>query len=262
MRINSLFHKKTNPKDANRSKRGQSFVELALILPLLLLMLLGMVEVVFFIGRYLDILDLTREAARFASVRDPFDFNVPRDKDCRTPGLFDYFYDTSCVFSPPAGSPSCSDLRFCNGLNSFVVFDPATDDIVISIYTVSGGNVTDVWPQAGKAPPPGELATTTGYWAFSDQDADTTHNSNWKKDCNGNIVRTEPYYNLARVQASMVAGAPPTKGFVAVEFYYCYHQVLGAPIISQLIPNPMRIHAYTLMPLPAAAPTPTPTTNP
>ena len=35
-------------------------------------MLLGMVEVVVFIGRYLDVLDLTREAARFASVRDPF----------------------------------------------------------------------------------------------------------------------------------------------------------------------------------------------
>ena len=57
---------------APRRFRGQSFLELALILPILLIMLMGLVEVSLFIGRYLDILDLTREAARFASVRDPF----------------------------------------------------------------------------------------------------------------------------------------------------------------------------------------------
>jgi len=39
--------------------RGQSFVELALILPVLLLMLLGLVEVAFFMSKYLDGLDLT-----------------------------------------------------------------------------------------------------------------------------------------------------------------------------------------------------------
>ncbi len=52
--------------------RGQSFLELALVLPILLLMLMGLVEVAIYIGRYLDALDLTREAARFASIRDPF----------------------------------------------------------------------------------------------------------------------------------------------------------------------------------------------
>ncbi len=49
---------------------GQSLVELAIILPLLLLMLAGMVEVAFGMFAYLTALDLTREAARFASVRD------------------------------------------------------------------------------------------------------------------------------------------------------------------------------------------------
>ena len=52
--------------------RGQSFVELALVVPILLLILLGVVEVAFFMGRYLDVLDLTREAARFASGRSPY----------------------------------------------------------------------------------------------------------------------------------------------------------------------------------------------
>jgi hypothetical protein len=43
-----------------------------------------------------------------------------------------------------------------------------------------------------------------------------------------------------------------------VEVYYCYHQVLNLPFISQFIPNPMRLHTYSIMPAPEAIPTPTP----
>jgi hypothetical protein len=45
---------------------------------------------------------------------------------------------------------------------------------------------------------------------------------------------------------------------VAVEFFYCHAQILNLPIMSDYLPNPIQIHAYTIMPLPAAAPTPTP----
>ena len=121
---------------APRRFRGQSFLELALILPILLIMLMGLVEVSLFIGRYLDILDLTREAARFASVRDPF-VTVPiADVSCSLPEPFHYYYHTACIFSPPANA-ACSDPKFCNGLNSFLQLDPATDDVVISVYTTT-----------------------------------------------------------------------------------------------------------------------------
>ena len=112
-------------------KRGQAFLELALILPVLLIMLIGMVEVVFFIGRYLDVLDLTREAARFASQRDPQIKEIvagggipPGDYNCSTPNEFNFFYDTSCIFSPTIGSASCWDGDFCNGLNPFHAYQP------------------------------------------------------------------------------------------------------------------------------------------
>lgn len=229
-----------------RRSRGQSFVELALILPVLMLLILGVVEVTVFIGRYLDILDLTREAARFASVRDPFDTVAPRDQDCSTPGLFDFYYDTACIFSPPAGSGNCTDSRFCNGLNPYVVLDPALDDVVVSVYTVSNNQVSHVWPEIG-------------YWALSDHDADTDHNGNWRRDCQGELVRSEPQYTLDSVNASLSGGSPPAKGFVAVEFFYCYDQVLNLPVLNTFIPNPLRIHAFTIMPLPAAQPTPTTT---
>jgi hypothetical protein len=225
--------------------KAQSYIELALILPILLITLLGLIEVVYFIGRYLDVLDLTREAARFASVRDPFS-GVTGDLDCSTPNQFEFYYDTACVFSPPANSASCTDPAFCNGMNPYIAINQSTDDVVISVYTITDNMVSNSWPGP------------SGYWALSDHDSDIMNNGNWRNDCDGNIVTSDPYYTSAVIDNSLSLSAPPNEGFIAVEFYYCHYMVLNLPFISQLIPNPMRIHAYTIMPLPAAAPSPTP----
>lgn len=229
--------------------KGQSFVELAIILPVLLLLLLGVVEVSFFIGNYLDILDLTREAARFASVRDPFVTAQIADVSCSDPEPFNFYFHTACIFSPlPSGT--CPDPAFCNGLNTYMPIDPATDDVVISVYTTTRNpsntvaGVTNTWPQPD------------GYWALSNNDYDTAHQNNWKMDCQGHQIRTEPFLNASTIQGDLEANK--SNGFVAVEFYYCYHQVLNIPIISQIMPNPVRVHAYTVMPIPAAQPTATP----
>jgi hypothetical protein len=106
----------------------------------------------------------------------------------------------------------------------------------------------------------------TGYWAFSDHDTvDLVHNGNWQHGCDPDdtaIVRTDTHYTSATVKNELVAGSPKNKGFVSIEFFYCYHQVLNLPIANWFVPDPMRIHAYTLMPLPAAQPYPTQTTAP
>jgi hypothetical protein len=232
--------------------RGQSFVELALVVPILLLILLGVVEVAIFMGRYLDVLDLTREAARFASGRVPYLNNGadPRpataDYDCSTPDNFDFYYDTACIFSPPstADCEAASD-PFCNGFNSFITFNPATDDVVISVFTIESQVIQQRWP------------SPNGSWALSNYDTDTTNNDNYKRDCDGNTIRTDPYYTNTFVQNFLddSSSTTPKKGYVAVEFYYCYEQVLGIPILTDIVPNPIQIHAYTFMPLPAAQPT-------
>lgn len=250
-----------------------------------------------FAGRYLDLLDLTRESARFASVRDPFTLIMPNDHfDCSDSAQFFFYYQTSCIFSPPSTDTTCgANNPFCNGLNPYVRLDPQTDDIVISVFTLDANNIVSdshpkliadpahptMWVANGSLKDPvtnnsligsgiddgGEL---TYYWALSNNDADTAHNENWRKDCNGNYVnpsRNYPYYTKSRVmnitapsnvQGTRISnGAPASKGFVAVEVYYCYRQTLGLPFFTFFVPNPMMIHAYTLMPLPAAAPTPT-----
>lgn len=249
-----------------RPQKAQSFVELALVLPIVLLILLGLIEIAFFIARYLDVIDLTREAARFASIKDPQIGKpeavwVANTYDCQNATPFNFYYHTACVFSPPKDSGLCPPAsRFCNGLNPLVYLDPAVDDVVISLFTVEGSTfITNAYPDIPES-------LTNDYWAFSDHDeVDTTHNNNWQKGCNpdvGTIVRTAPHYTPASVQAELVSGSPFNKGFVAIEFFYCYHQVLNLPFSDWFVPNPMRIHAYTLMPLPSIQPHPTPTTPP
>lgn len=245
--------------------RGQSFVELALVVPILLLILLGLVEVAFFMGRYLDVLDLTREAARFASGRE-FYLNAASppasaDYDCSTPNAFDFYYDTACIFSPPENDVCVlADDPFCNGFNSFVDFNSATDDVVISVFTIErvakdddGDGVVDrtVQEVTNSWPAP------NGYWALSNFDTDAAHSDNFKRNCKGDAVRSTPLYTATYVDSKLAISesATPKKGYVAVEFYYCHEQVLGIPIISDIIPNPIQIHTYTLMPLPAAQPT-------
>jgi len=243
-----VIHNNLSAPGLARRHSSQSFLELAVILPIILIMLLGLVEVTVFVGRYLDLLDLTREAARFASVRDPFaPFSV--SPNCSDPTSYNFYYSSACIFAPPIGSSACTgDPAFCGGLNPYILVDSTTDDVIITAFTITkSGQVSAIHPSS----PP---------WALSDHDLNTGSNANWTRNCDGEVVRSSPYYTSARVQALLSSSADlsTNRGYVAIEAYYCHSQVLGIPIISDFIGNPIQIHAYTIMSLPAAQPTPTP----
>ncbi len=215
---------------------GQSLVELALIIPLILIMLVGMIEVGFLVFNYLNALDLTREAARFASVRD---YNTSTtgsatSADC-TDNLLDYYKDTACFFIDPS-------------LNPNIPLDPNRyDDVTISVFTVVSGTtatISDRWPQAP--------IDTDGDGVWSQ------YNNNWTKDCQGNVIHSQPIYTNADVEAKFLSSAPKSKGLVLVEAHICYDQLIYIPILSDYIGSPFRIHTYTFMPAPEAIPTPTP----
>jgi hypothetical protein len=246
-----------------KKSRGQSYVELALVIPVLLIMLLGLVEVSFYIANYLNTLDLTREAARFASLRDPFTLASLDTADCLItddPNNFNFYYMTACIFSqpPPPKLSDCTYPKFCNGLNTYQPFNSATDDIVISVFTVS--NVQHDGSTTSPSVVTDHFPSGKGYWSYSeDKGGKPAGQGNWATDCSGHIVSNPlPYYTAARVNIAMNSGSVQTKGFVAVEYYYCYKQVLGLPLLTNFIPNPLRVHVYTLMPNPAAQPTDTP----
>ena len=249
------------------ASKAQSLIELALVLPILIIMLLGIAEVALFMGRYLDILDLTREAARLASLNDPTVYIAAPTKNCSDsqPENIEYYYRVACIFSPPDPTKEpgsvCDNSNFCNGFNRYIDFDLTRDDVIISGYTINNNTVSSTWP-------------ASGYWSLS-KDGMGDAEANWTKDCQGNtLAGSTPYYTSSRINgliqgtiATMAAATPAVsydpasaKGFVAVEAYYCYHQIMGIPILSNFVPNPVRIHAYTLMPLPAVQPTLTPYT--
>ncbi len=219
-----------------RKDRGQSFVELSLVVPVLLLLLAGMVELAFFIFTYLTALDLTREAARFASGRDYRSYSGDSATiDKCTDTTLDYYNDTACFFIDP-------------NFNPFIKMDESEyADVAISVFTIRDyDHVSDRWPDVGS---PG---ISDNMW--------TLYGNNWQKDCKGNVVLSEPYFSISRMESllSTDPNAPRWKGVVVVELYYCYQQVLNLPVLSQVIPSKLRMHAYTLMPAPEAAPTPTP----
>lgn len=209
---------------------GQSFVELALLFPVILLLLAGLTEVGFIFFAYLTVLDQTREAARFASVRD---YNAGADSGVADPlstctdAQLDFYYDTACFFIDPA-------------LNPYTTFTDANlDDVAISVFTVADNEVTDRYPMDGD-----------GVWSL--------YNDNWKKDCEGNVVNDVPFMGEDAIEGLFAANAPDDRGLVLIEGYYCYDLLLDLPIISQIVPSPFRIHAYSIMPAPEAIPTPTP----
>ena len=57
---------------------------------------------------------------------------------------------------------------------------------------------------------------------------------------------------------SMLDPAAPNAGIVLVEIYFEYHMILGLPWIQMFVPDPIMLHAYSMMPNSAVEPTPTP----
>jgi hypothetical protein len=231
---------------SSSNNRGQSFVELAIVLPLLLFLLIAFVEVGAIIYDYLSLLDAVREAARFAADRDPEvltgDMSSYPFSACVDDALH-YYLDTACVII---------GIDF----NQDITLDPATDDIAISIFTIDNNVVADRKPNdADKV------------WSL--------YSDNWTKNCDGTFRSNTPFFPQLKNDAWVdvppptsgpgtptpepgAPGGPTDKGIVLVEVYYCHDQLLNLPLISDLLPNPVPLHAFAVMPAPRAAPTPTP----
>ena len=203
--MNSMLDKLRNPK----IKKAQSFIELAILMPILLMMLSGLIEFGFLLNHYLDLLDGTREAARFVSDASPFKTGTYTDNPV--------FYTNAASQVDEVISP--------------LTLDPATDDIIISVFGVGGGRVLSRFPNVLSSP------SLPGEWRL------------W-----GNHISE---FSNADIRSRLVSNAPNT-GLVLVEVFYAYHQVLKLPWITAFVPDPIQVHVYSIMPLVSAEPTPYP----
>jgi TadE-like protein len=203
-----------------QANKGQSFVELAIVLLFLLMLLVGMVEFGNLLNTYIGLVDGAREGARFGSNSDPFG---PAAPGC---GAFESCID---LVVEGAGVPGNA------GALSPIVLDPTTDDVIISYFTIIQG-------------PPISLVR------FPTQNG---HNY-WCKYCDTGQAHPHSSQITNAQVLSEVDSRSPSTGVLVVEVFYAYHQLLNLPGIANFVPNPIPVNTYAIFPLSAAEPTATP----
>jgi hypothetical protein len=185
------------------------------------------VEFGFLLNQYLNLLDGPREGARFAVDISPF--------------------RTVVTDAQPAFYNAVSG-EVINAIKP-ITLNASIDDVVISIFAVNGSAVTR-YPSAGHISGESALDNTPGEWHLSGHggacDPNTDHTCHPSTLTNAQVS--------ARVAQTGGGDLPPSMGVVLVEVFYNYPQTLKLPWLTVFIPDPIAVHAYTMMPLPAAEP--------
>ena len=214
--VRSKHPKSRSPERAHgrARQRGQSLVELALFLPVFLILIVGVAEMGFYLNHYINLLDATREGARFGADLDPMAGNY------------------NPAFNHNSGSYSSGATYSCDTTQEFYTvvacyteenmseqFDPANgyDDIVISAFTVKDGAVLYRFPQ------------DSAEKGFSYEGNQVSRFSN--ADVN-----------------NLVGSYTPKQGFLIVEIFWQHRQALALPIYTVFVPADIPMHIYTLMP--------------
>jgi hypothetical protein len=177
-----------------RKALGQSIVEFAILLPLLIMMLSGLIEFGFMLNYYLDIIDAAREAARFAASDDPLHDDAT--------GVY---VDPNPGFYNRAQTVTLQSLTIGSG--GQITLNPASDDVVVSVFSVlttpTGGVVDKRFPLG-----PGEVALYNN----KTSELDVTTDIEPALDAgapNTGMVSVEIFYDY-----HMVLGLPWIRAFV------------------------------------------------
>jgi Flp pilus assembly protein TadG len=239
--LTKLFRRKhAMRKSGSHAARAQSFLEFALLLPLLLILLLIMVELGFVMNAYLSLLDSTRQAARVYSGFQPFEITTDTSTTPATVTKTDkmsYYSDAATLLIETLNSNSYQ-IKFNDPPGS-------VDNILVSVIGVDVNTV----------PNPDTITIirhpgSSQYWAFSTDSVNAGYTSKYADD--------------ATIQAYMTKGGSTavTTGLLIIEVYYGYEGTLQVPGIRffdttigfATDENPLVLYAYSVMPLSQAKP--------
>ncbi|PWH18354.1 MAG: hypothetical protein DDG59_06175 [Anaerolineae bacterium] len=205
-----------------RTAKGQGLVETAILLPVLLIVLSGLLEFGFLLNEYMTLQDAVRNAARYASDSD----YESRDLVVNCANTKDFYRQTACLVNRELSREApFVGLNLANG----------RDDVIISVFSVDGpsGRITARFPaDVGEAG-----------WSMAEDFTGTRNQSSG--------------FSTAEMQ-SKLRGFAPNTGYVLVELYYSYEQKLKLPWITAFVPDPILLRPYAVMPNSSAEPTPTP----
>ena len=219
--------KSFNAKKLFKSK-GQSFIELALVFMILMLIFAGVVELGNLINVYLDIIDSGREAARNANTYEFY--NIDESTVPPTVTVGDLVFNEAAKIAWNTMNTNCQGILQDKGTqlippacNMRIPFDPLEDDIVISVISYDGSSLI----------------------RFPDGNGWSRFNNRVSTVSDGEIL-------------SHLDSSTPSTGIIMVEVFYGYHQLLGMPFFTDVLPDPIPVHTFSIMPYPSADPTPTP----
>jgi hypothetical protein len=226
-KVFSLFRKTDIQRPLKKRKSpGQSMVEFALLLPILLMLFSGMVEFGFMLNTYLSLLDATRQGARLYSNSTPFRLdtatNTIVDDLNFSPDCAEYVLT---ILDPSLATPPDPNARR-------IVLDPTRDDILVSILRVTVNDATHTISSIERFP-----SETLFYSSYGNQ--------------------TTAYENDDIEDFMIQNGTTPVEtGILIVEVYYGYTGLLKLPWVEAFMndENPVMLHASTIMPLVAAKP--------
>jgi hypothetical protein len=204
------------PVRSKQGFKGQSFMELAIVVGVLLTLLLGMVEMAFLLNTYITVVDASRQGARFASTKDPYDLDDYAD--------LNEFY--IAVRAAVEGKHVIDILSTDLGALSPIMLDPAMDDVIISFVSI---DETGAWT---RTPASGYHAYTNGLHATKVTDAEIQ----------------------ASITANP-ALSPAGSGMIIVEIFYACSIANGCLIqIFPILPPSIEIYTYTIMPMASVKP--------
>jgi hypothetical protein len=210
-------------------QKGQSLVEIAITMPILILIAVGIVEAGVYYNNYLTLIDGTREGARRAV--DNYYIQGDASNNCDT--TIDFYKQSACLV-----------LQNLYGIK----FNPSTDDIVISVIRIDNGTIKKRYMGPSTTTPAIESNAPVGEqgWSYC------TNVLNGK-----GCTPAASYFNNAAIMG-LIEGSPdyksmPNVGMALVEIYHLHHQFLGlVPPGLPFLPTQIMMHAYTIMPVASA----------
>jgi hypothetical protein len=291
MRFQKLFeqlYSKFKAQAGRKKSRGQSLVELALFLPILLIILSGLIEFGFGLNQYINVVEATREGARFGVDGDPGNEPFKNDPARAVRDLVDngsgfLISDTTCGDDPTTPTVEEATRDYYAQIACIVqrAADPIdlneiNSDIIVTVVRTYRNAQCDVPPPAPTPTPDPNgpecqteiLPDPYGLWPYmitqvpsgmsSTSPGDPTVAGRWQLFNSGKTTQ----FDRTRIQnylATTPIRSQASAGVLIVETFYDYEMLLKLPWITQFVPDPISFYTYTIVPLPAAEPRPTPT---
>lgn len=202
------------------NERGQSLVEMAIITPILLLMLLGLFEVCYVLRNYMIVITTSREAARFATKGD----NLIVTDDGATG------YEEVVQHSIVSAAGQLQNKLYEPGESGLVISNIVAS---VTITDCATGNYHVLFPWYGSE-----------YLTYS-----TSPDYESRLDFLSEAQKTgERHRNIAcRYLDENGVPVVPDEHVVIVEMYYTSHQLLGAPVVSNYLTDPIPLYTRAVM---------------